>query len=263
MNRIPLPPWGLTHLQYGVLGLVFLGSVAAFTLLRNDVSDKVLDELLAESLALYGDISSYEHAVETLALFPDRSLSIEGIYRVDRDRMRFEAVSTTTLAFPGGPSDISFSLQNRALGRQVYVHVYTSSPVLKGSIPSHEEWQHFSADAIPESYRGIAVPGPILDNLLVLSEKGAYLSLHERPTRITEDGRALVRYVFNRSSREPGPGTLQALLGRVGNGSVTLWIDESTHKPVRLVFAGHDYRSTTTLSHLGETLPIEPPPLAR
>lgn len=254
----------LTRLQYAIITAVLLGCATAFLVVRNRASDAVLDGLLATSLATYGDISSYEQQVETAALFPDRNLYIEGIYRVDRDRMRFETISTTTLSFPGGPSDINFSLQNRALGRQVYVHVHTSSPVLKGTIPSHEEWRHFSADAIPEAYRGIAVPGPILDNLLVLSEKGAYLSLREQPTRIVEGGKTLVRYVFARSSKEPSPGTLQALLARVGNdGTVILWLDEATRQPIRLSFVGANYHSTTTLSRLGEMIPIEPPPLVR
>lgn len=256
--------WGLTRLQYALIIIVLLASATVFVATRNQASDKVLDGLLAESLARFGDTSSYEQQVETIARFPDRSLRIEGIYRIDRGRMRFETISTTTLSFPGGPSGITFSLQNRALGRQVYVHVHTASPVLKGTIPSHQEWQHFSADAIPETYRGIAVPGPILDNLLVLSEKGAYLSSRGRPVRVSDGERMLVRYVFARSSKEPGPGTLQALLARIGNsGTITLWLDESTRQPVRLAFVGTDYHSTTTLSRLGETMPIEPPSLVR
>ncbi|MEN9413256.1 MAG: hypothetical protein RLZZ342_343 [Candidatus Parcubacteria bacterium] len=249
----------LSYRQWSLIGITVLAAGTSLFVSIIPKRDAELDALLARSIELHANVASYEQHVETEAAFPGRGLSIQGIYRVDRLRGRYEGISTTTLSFPGGPKNIAFSLHNTAIGRFVYVHVHTSSPVLKGTIPATDTWQRFSADAIPETYQGIAVPGPILDNLRILNTVGTYIVQNNYPERTQEGDRKLARYTFTAHSVTEEPGTLQALLSHIQNGIVVVWIDIETAKPVRLAFHAPSYHSTTTLSRIGEDVSIEAP----
>jgi hypothetical protein len=248
----------LSYRQWSLIGITLVTASASLYMGGAFKRDTELDALLARSVELYAHTTSYEQYVETEASFPGRGLAIQGTYRVDRLRGRYEGISTTTLSFPGGPRNIAFSLHNIAIGRFVYVQVHTSSPALKGTIPATEGWQRFPADAIPETYQGIAVPGPILDNLRILSAIGTFIVPDGSPERVPGT-QQLAQYRFKARSNTEEPGTLQALLSHIQNGTVFVWIDTETAKPVRLAFHAPSYHSTTTLSHVGEDVSIEAP----
>ncbi len=235
--------------------------VCAYLLLHSQERSPLTprDPLIIAALEKAAHTQRYAQEVRTEAIFPGRHLRIEGTYLVDRERNRYASVATTTVVTPRGTSGTAFTLKNISVEGDVYTQVSSKDPSVLASFGDPGVWSHFSATAIPEKFAGIAIPGPILDNLRILEDDGSYLSPAGTSTRDTKTG--LTRYAFTLAPAHHGApaGTLQALMGHIANGAVDVWVDDDAN--VRLLaFTGPDYRSTTTVSRLGEDLRIESPP---
>lgn len=150
------------------------------------------------------------------------------------------------------------------MGNEVYTKVETDSELLMSTIPHSPLWRHFTRDSIPQPFINIAVSGPILDNLLILSRGGSYLALAASHGTEPWGDEMLVHYTFTLSEegQKSIGGTLGTLLGRVGeSGYVDVWIDEASAEPRYMVFQGENYSSTTTISAINIPKAIEPPVL--
>ncbi len=186
----------------------------------------------------------------------DRMLEVRGIYRVDR-KGRYASWATTTLIIPDEPPR-EFVLENISFGEEVYMRLTTEDPYLKKSIAHDPAWRHFSHTAIPAQFVDIAVWGPIIDNLLLFSEKGAYLSPEGAPVLDTGE-QALQRYTLTRKDRAPAAGgTLAMLLDRAAGAEITVWVDEKESRIHRLLIKKEGYEADTLFLPFGDT-PITPP----
>jgi hypothetical protein len=222
------------------------------------------DPDLALFLAKITQIDSYSQHVETDMVFPDRHLKVKGQYLVDRRTERYSTFSTTTIVLPdsGAPVPHDFTLGNIAIGKDVYNRIYTRSPVLVNTIPSSDEWRHFTADTIPVAFKNIAIPGPLLDNLLLFSNNGRFLTLvTSEALPASASSTATHHFVFKLSGESPphNAGTLRALISRIGpGGSVEAW-SSTDGMPILLHFSNDTYNSTTTISNTATPLFIEAP----
>lgn len=218
------------------------------------------DPLLVSTFEKASQVFSYAQEDRTEALVGDRRLVIRGTYLVDRARNRYASVSTTTVYAPPQKTGQSFTLSNISIGSDVFSRMETGGVAPGTSVPASSQWHRFSSNAIPEEYLGIAVPGPLLDQLRLFAEKGSYLDFVERlPANPPSDG--LVGYRFKLSGRAPPSpgGTLEALIQHVGTGTIDAWIDPQDATIRSVIITNVGYRATTSLSRFDETLDIEPP----
>lgn len=237
------------------IGLVLLALALAAFFFATRTSRAPQDPVLAAAFAFADRTHSYVQEVSTEVRFPSQTLVIEGMYRLDRPGKRYASVATTTVRAQRGPKR-SFTLSNVSLGADVYARVDTADAALAASFPRVGAWERFPAREIPDRYAGIAIPGPILDNLRILEQNGSYLSPADEPVA---DGE-LMRYRFSLAPAHRGvtEGTLAVLLGRIATGTVSLWVTPSG-EPRQLVFDASGYHSTTTLSSFDVPLGIEAP----
>ena len=219
------------------------------------------DPALTSAITKARAIHSYRQSVETHVQFPNRSLQISGVYDIDTSHKNYSSVSTTTLFLPGEVKGAIFTQANFSIGSDVYVRISTENKALQNIIPATSTWQHFSANAIPSLYTGIAVSGPILDNLRIFEEKGNYLTQIGPPIAAVWGTEPMRRYSFNidQNSATRSTGTLKALFGRITTtGTIEVWID--AENTIRMLhFANELYHSTTTLSDINADLHIIPP----
>lgn len=216
----------------------------------------VPDQRLLDALVEIAAVHSYTQEVKTVAEFPSRRLEISGIYLVDRAAGSYDSLATTTLILEDQKQRVSFTLHNISIGADVYTRVESGDEALETTIPLGTEWHHFRSNSIPEEYIGISIPGPILDNLRILSEEGRYVHLIQPPEE--ESGR--YRYIFELSGETPPPpgGNLQALIDRIGDGTISVWITASSTVE-QLVFDAATYHSTTSVSRINDRLDIAAP----
>jgi hypothetical protein len=219
-----------------------------------------MDQDIQAAITRAGSVTAYSQSVQTALQYPGRTLVIEGTYRVDRTSQRYETVSTTTLKRDDRAADQSFTLQDVSIGRDVYVKIDTDSPALAKTIPASPQWRHFDALGIPPQFEGIATAGPILDNLRIFSEKGAYLDFQHKVGPETIGELSLVRYTFRLSSRRPADpdDSLVSIMDEIADGTVEVWIDPD-HMVRMLSFRSPGYSSTTTLSAIDIPQDIGPP----
>ena len=225
-----------------------------------------LDAPILKVIANVSSIDSYVQHVDTEVVFPDRTLTIVGTYLNDFAAERFASLSTTTLAIPDQPVELrehTFTHENIAIGNDVFLRVDTESDLLKqtGTITYGPDWHHFTDRVIPEGFTDIAVPGPIHDSLVLLSENGTFLTLTEKHGKVMWGSEEFRRYTFIPSGLPaPADSSLKALLERIGpGGTIDVWIDERTSTVRYLVTANDEYRSTTTVSGINTPLTVEPP----
>lgn len=225
-----------------LLGLITIGLFEAW-------KTPNLEESVLSAIRDAGHDRTYAMRVETLSQLGDRTLAIDGIYRIAAPNDSYASESTTTLTVLETGEMHSFSLQNISIGETVYVSVTSESPLLTRTLPLTEGWQSFSSDTIPPTLAGIATRGPILDNALIFAEDGSHLEFLE----ITPGG----AYLFKlRNPHAQIGGVLQTLFERIGgDGRITVWLEGGTVS--QFVFTGDDYVSTTTMR--GEPTPIAPP----
>lgn len=229
-----------------VVGLVFL-------------IDSPTDPSFERTIERIPSISSHHEYVETQVEISDRILTIEGVYLSDRQNGAYAGYSTTTITLPDLPLDRrthTFTHANISVGPDVYTRIQTSSSFLKESIPHSDTWQHFKRSEIPRAFADIAVPGPIIENLRFLDQRGAYLRLIKSGSDALE-GREYHTFTFELTGKE-AEGNLQTVMDRIGDGTVELWADKDTDLPHRMVFRGPGYWATTTFSFVNNG-PITPP----
>ena len=239
----------------GILALLF-GGAGYWWMTRS--RGPSLDTPIREALAHTTETRAYSHHVESEMGLPDRSLHVNGIYIVNEPQMSYSAESTTTLSIPGSDIRPSFSLHNISIGSDVYITVHTDSPALKGSIPAGP-WRHFKADAIPTFLSGIAISGPVLDNLGLIRTLRPYLTLLEKG-QASWGNESLLKYVFTIRNDVPtnNPAT-ESLIGRIGRGNIDIWVDPTTHRIAHMVFSNPPYYSTTTVQYSEPIRDLVPP----
>lgn len=219
-------------------------------------------EALKKLFNTVNSVKSYTQEVQTRAVLSDRILEIEGVYSNDANTDVFAANVITNVIIPETDTPLTFSLENIAIKDSVYVKVETESDILAATIPTGPDWHLFAADSIPEEFLGIAIPGPILDNLAILSEGGAYVSLISYENSSMSSTEKLAHYRFRLSGEVPkNPGPLTALIERIGkNGFVDVWIDKESLHVNQMVFSNPPYFSTTTIRSIN-TPPVVSPPI--
>lgn len=222
-----------------------------------------LDTPLKIALLSIPSIDTYSQYVETETEVSGRTLKIVGSYDVDSKNKRFAAYSTTTLIIKGEQKGHVFTLQNISIGDDIYTKIETADPLLKSSIQSSATWRHFKNDVIPESFIGIAVSGPIQDNLQILSDNGSWITLVKKVGVEEFNHIPTLHYVFKLSNRTPPQdGALSAMLSRIGTGTIDVWLHPQTYEPLFLRFENYPYLSTTTILYTNTPLLIEVPNLS-
>lgn len=227
-----------------------------------------LDGPILRVLEQIAYIDSYTQIVETEVTFPSRLLQISGTYYNNEAEGRFATLSTTTLSMLDQPDDLrshSFTHENIAIENDIYTRIQTDSPILRKSIKNGKEWWHFHKGSIPKPFENIAIAGPILDSLMLLSEGGKYITLLEKHGVDLWGDKKLLRYTFKTSNITPSvDGALKALVARIGkDGTIDVWIDETEPTVKYLVFKNDGYHSTTTISGINNPHLIAPPPTER
>lgn len=240
-------------------GLVILG--VSLLYIFYSTGKPAADAPLKRAFEAAASTNSYTQLVETEAYFKDRRLYITGTYAVDASRRAYAALSTTTLFVAGDPVGHVFTHENISIGEDIYTRVTTTDSLLKKAIQQLPSWQHFTSVSIPKQLFGIAVAGPIQDNLRILADSGKWLSLEKKPREETLNGEELLHYTFSLSGAHPeSAGALDAILQRIGSrGVVDAWIDPHTSQPRYLRFMNREYVSTTTLLYPDPSTPIEAP----
>ena len=245
----------------GVLAAVLV-VVFGVLIFLNRSRHKDFDLPLQKALAAVPSISAYSQHDETQTQISDRRLQIVGVYDVDTAHRSFASYSTTTLFLPGSPAGHSFSHWDIAIGDDVYIKIDTTDKLLSNSIQRFPQWKHFVSNAIPAKYASIAIVGPIQDNLTLLAQNGAYLSLVKKWGPAPWGDESLLRYTFKLSGKTadiPG-GPLSALVSHIGRtGTVDVWVDPKSFAVRHLVFSNPPYVSTSTISNINALQPIVAP----
>ncbi len=254
--------------KYLLRGLGLLLLLAVIGLAVAEYADRKaheFDEPLIKTLEGIRSIQSYSQYVDTTTVVSDRPLRVFGWYIVDHGTRSYATFSTTTLRVPDGvlgAGNHDFTHDNIAIGDTVYVKIDTDSEFLKPSINDSHEWHRFERDRIPETYKNIAIAGPILDNLRIFANNAAHLELVKKYGLETVGLEQLRHYRFKLKSVVPDESTVGALAERLGSeGTIDIWIDDDSSTIRRMYFARDPYTSTTTLSAFNE-VPVITPPIA-
>lgn len=250
-----------------ILWIVLALAVAALSygglIAYRGLVSKGFDTRLTQALAGVQDARMYTMQDDTHAEVAGRTIDISGVYRLDFDTRRFGADSTTTLTIlEDKPSrnKHSFTLSHRAIGDDVYVKIDTKSTLLQKTIPYGPTWRHFNANAIPDRFIDIAVPGAIFDNLALLGDKGAYLTLLNEPVEYTVASTTYHVYSFTLSqkSRDVTNGPLRALMDLIATGTVSVWIDDIPAVRI-LQIHGPSYEATSTILNVNSPVEVVAP----
>lgn len=249
--------------RYILLGLslaLMAAGILGYAAMRRETRPR-FDPPLETAIQAVQSLDSYAALVDTKTALSDRTIEVRGLYLLDYRAQAYASYATTTLSgVPGIDEKPSFSLANVAVGDDVYVKIDTASPVLKGQIPHSRQWRHFKKDAIPEPFREIAVAGPVLDNLALFREKGAYIEVQSSTsTTLRDEPVFMYSVVLSPKARSVRGGTLETLIRRIGAGTVEIYVSSSTL--ARTVVHGDNYVSTTTFLSFNSPLGIEAPRL--
>jgi hypothetical protein len=235
-----------------VLALISL-SIYGYSYVKNQ-QDKAFIEQVFSSVE---SIDSYVQRVETELTVAERTVTIQGVYKNDRGKSAYASESTTTVQVPGSSSLFRFSTENIALDNRVYVRVRADEGT-PTTVPA-DVWHTFDFASIPKEFETLAIPGPVLDNLLLFSEGGRYLRLESAQGADTTFGVNALRYRFSASGVKPEtPSPLTVLLERIGPGTIDVWVGASSTLEA-LVITNPPYYSTTTLSDFNNPLGIAAP----
>lgn len=248
-------------LYIGIVAVLAAASIAGYLYWQATAGTRI-DALLRETFAHAAGTTSYAQHVETRTVQAGNTLRIAGEYLVDDAGSRFASYSTTTL-LRAKKTPVVFLLDDIAVGSDVYVRLTNETPGFRLAVPATGTWQHFFANAIPNAYENIAATGPQVDDLKLLSDNGAYLSLVRRDGPVRIHGKNLARYSFKLSKRalSASGGTIRDIASRVGpQGCVDIWIDASSSQVTLMrLYGGPDYTSTTTFSRFNMPLGINAP----
>lgn len=222
------------------------------------------DTLLRRAYEQIATVRAYTQSVQTEVQLADRLLQVDGRYYHNGAESRFASIATTTLVILNGKKSEkhSFTLQNISIYNDVYTKIDTESDILRSTIPHTPLWQHFKKDSIPEQFVNISVSGPVLDNLLLFNENGAFLDLVQSHGSSKWGDTSLEKYTLKLSNEAPMGvgGTLGTLLGRIGkDGHVEVWIESESAIIRYMVFTGENYVSTTSISAINTPYIIKAP----
>jgi hypothetical protein len=240
-------------------------SYGGFIAYRGLVS-KGFDTRLTQALEGVQNPHTYVMQDDTHAAVAGRYIDISGLYRLDFDNRRFGADSTTTLTIleDKPPRNThSFTLAHRSIGDDIYVKIDTQSKLLQKTIPYGTTWRHFKANAIPERFVDIAVPGAILDNVALLGNNGAYLSPLGEPVdkALASSTYHVYSFTLSKKALEVQGGPLRALIDLIATGTVALWLDDTPS--VRMIqISGPSYAATSTILGVNTTIEVTAPEAA-
>ncbi len=245
--------------------LIIIGIVAVTLIFFGLIYSKAgrinqLDPAAKNILDSMGLIRTYRAHVDTWAVLGTKTLHITGTYLINAPKNSYASYSTTTLTLPGVSSIDYFTLKNISIGEDVYTKLESTSTIILRTMPLTNGWVHFKKNTIPESFTGISISGPVLDNLLIFSENGKFLTyINSVPTKVKSG--TLPKYYFKLSKETPTPeSTLEALFNRIGNdGMIEVSIDPQNNRLEYFKFFNKTYTSTTTVSDLNGTVTIDPP----
>lgn len=254
-SRVILSLVNKTILVPLVVFLVALGTLGGYLWHRSSIQREFLEETYRQ----VASVSQYRQDVETETAFSDRFLRVSGTYFNDHKNRSYASYATTTLSIPEESAPLSFMLENVAVDDQVYVRVTTENESFFTTIPADGTWARFPASQIPADYTGIAIPGPVLDNLSILGRDGAYVQFEEKLADEEVAGTTTGRFRFSlKHPAPPDPSPVKALFERIGDGYIDAWIG-TDHRIYRLVFVNPPYVSTTTISEINNPPLIEAP----
>jgi hypothetical protein len=208
-------------------------------------------------------VGFYTQTVRTETSLSGRNITVEGVYKNDLKNSSFGSISTTTVRVPDVSFPIAFTLYNISSGGNVYTKAESENPELVTTISVGTGWRQFDSREIPQEYKGIAIAGPVLDNLSLLSRKGAFLNLK----KTTDDDRTfdepLLRYTFTvKASLKDHSGALSAIYERLKeDGTADIWVSEGEARVRHIVFKNPPYFSTTTITDINTPHLIDIPVL--
>lgn len=248
-----------TNYLLGAAGLCILGTAVAFWYWTKEP----IDPVLAKAFARAAEIRSYTQSDVTQTEISGRTLRIEGIYHNDDAANRYASSATTSLTIPGDTEEHTFNLTNISIGADVYTRVATESELLRRQIAFDSSWHHFRYDAIPPLFDSVAVAGPVIDHLELFRDGGTFVELLTFDGEVELSGESVRNYTFKLSERADAElgGTLETLVRRIGNGTISISVEPHSYLIRRIVIAGSGFHSTTTISLVDEPVSILPPPL--
>jgi hypothetical protein len=238
---------------------IVLIAVVGFLFFQNKHQDEVLERVFANA----ANIDFYTQEVRTETALSGRHIVVEGVYHNDIKNAAFSSISTTTVRVPDVSFPIAFTLYNVSINGNVYTKAESENPELITTVQVGGGWRQFSAREIPQEYKSIAIAGPVLDNLSLISNNGTHLSLKKTAPNDETFGAPLLRYSFTvRSSLKDHSGALSAIYERLKEtGTADIWVSEETAEVRHMVFKNPPYFSTTTISNIGTPQVIDTPVL--
>ncbi len=112
---------------------------------------------------------------------------------------RFASSATTTLTVPneiGGVTSQVFALHTISIADDVYTRLDVASGTVPLTIAPAPTWRHFKKGAIPDSFKEIAISGPLIDNLALFRNGNTYLQIRERPDKVVWGDAIFFHYIF-------------------------------------------------------------------
>lgn len=233
--------------QLGVVLLILIiGGAAAYFLSQAEKADKLLSNALNNAEAT----QHYRQTVETRMTLSERVLVVAGVYENNTETGLFSSHATTTFTVPDTGATMAFGLENMVQNDTVRVRITPIGDIRMPTPIPPFEWHSFEIGLIPRELEGIAVPGPVLDNLKIFADGGSLVELVDTTETDTQFKEQLSRYRFKRSGRTADSGgPLNAVLERIDSGTIDAWVDPETATIRHIVFSNPPYHSTTTIDY--------------
>lgn len=222
----------------GILLSSFLFVTGCYLFFTQSEKTLEFDQDLVLTIANTSEIAAYTQTATTTFSQDGRKLVIVGRYYVDDRNRIYASYSTTTLEIPTKESHVgephTFTHENIAIEDDIYVRVTTSSEVLKSQIKHDSNWRQFKAAEIPNDFKDIAIPGPLLDTLGIFSDSGVHLELVAQNIAIS-DARELYQYTFRLRSVPVDKGYLTVVGSRLyPEGVINVYINQNTKQVERI-----------------------------
>lgn len=239
-----------------VFAIVIGGGYFAYQSYQKKVENDALQALYAS----VSSITSYVQEVETQFSVSDRLVSVRGTYNNNRAEGVYASFATTTLTVPDG-TPYAFSLAHIVADETIYLKLERVSGDLPSTVPMGPTWQTFPTKAIPGEFRGVASPGPILDNLSLFRNDGRALTLLKSVKNDSAFDEPLTKFVYSMAPETSGEEPpVRAVRERLtGVGTVSMWTDPSVTSVRYLVFSAPNYSSTTTIESVNIPVPVSLP----
>lgn len=242
-----------------IYAILIVGLVVGSVYFAYETYTKRVESLaLAELYASVDAATVYEQEVETSLRLGDRRIVVRGVYRNNLDEGLYASFATTTFTTPDAVP-YTFALSNVSAGDRIFFRLERVSGEAPSTVPMGPEWHTFDASSIPPEYQGVAVSGPILDNLALFRNGGAAITLLRSYEDDMTFGEPLPRFEYSMAPRVDGESpALASIRSRLlGEGTVSVWTNTSLTGIRHIVFTAPDYTSTTTIKSVN--IPLETP----